>query len=102
VAQRARAAVRSIRARGSLLPREHAMEKKMSAISSATRSRPPARWVRWLVTWPNRLVAHWQRRETIKTLQELNDHQLRDIGIRRDQIEAAVNGDSDPDIVRLW
>jgi uncharacterized protein YjiS (DUF1127 family) len=78
------------------------MEKKMSAISSATRSRPPGRWVRWLVTWPNRLVARWQRKEAIKTLQELSDHQLRDIGIQRDQIEAAVDGVADPDIVRLW
>jgi uncharacterized protein YjiS (DUF1127 family) len=38
----------------------------------------------------------------IKTLQELNDHQLRDIGLTRDQIESAVNGVRDPDIVRLW
>ncbi|MGA2994562.1 DUF1127 domain-containing protein [Bradyrhizobium sp.] len=37
-------------------------------------------------------MAHWQRRETIRTLQSLSDHQLRDIGIRRDQIEPAVRG----------
>jgi 4-hydroxy-tetrahydrodipicolinate synthase len=66
-----------------------------SAMSSTT-SRPRARWVQWLVTWPNRLVAHWQRRETTKTLQALNDHQLRDIGIRRDQIETAVRGSVPP------
>jgi 4-hydroxy-tetrahydrodipicolinate synthase len=69
-----------------------------SAMSSTTPSRPRARWVQWLVTWPNRLVAHWQRRETIKTLQALNDHQLRDIGIRRDQIETAVRGSVPPDV----
>ena len=28
----------------------------------------------------------------INTLQELDDHQLRDIGLLRDQIEAAVDG----------
>jgi 4-hydroxy-tetrahydrodipicolinate synthase len=76
-----------------------------SAISSTIRSRPQirwVRWVRWLVTWPNRLVAHWPRRETIQTLQALNDHQLRDIGIRRDQIETAANGITNPDVVRSW
>ena len=65
------------------------------AISATTQSRPRARWVRWLATWPNHLVAHWQRREAINTLQSLNDHQLRDIGIRRDQIETAVKGSPD-------
>jgi 4-hydroxy-tetrahydrodipicolinate synthase len=65
------------------------------AISATIQSRPPARWVRWLATWPNHLVAHWQRREAINTLQSLNDHQLRDIGIRRDQIETAVRGSPD-------
>jgi uncharacterized protein YjiS (DUF1127 family) len=67
----------------------------MSAISSETRIRPLARWVRRLAIWPNDILAYWQRRELIKTLRELNDHQLRDIGLRRDQIETAVNADSD-------
>ena len=67
----------------------------MSAISSETRIRPLARWVRRLASWPNDILAYWQRRELIKTLRELNDHQLRDIGLRRDQIETAVNADSD-------
>jgi uncharacterized protein YjiS (DUF1127 family) len=78
------------------------MELKMSAIFSTTRSSPPARWVRWLLIWPNRVAAYWQRRETVKTLQELNDHQLRDIGLTRDQIETAANGIVDPEVVRLW
>jgi uncharacterized protein YjiS (DUF1127 family) len=38
----------------------------------------------------------------IRTLQEMNDHQLRDIGLMRHQIEDVVNGVADPDIVRLW
>ena len=75
----------------------------MSAISSETRIRPLARWVRRLASWPNDILAYWQRRELIKTLRELNDHQLRDIGLRRDQIETAVNGVADSDISRfLW
>jgi uncharacterized protein YjiS (DUF1127 family) len=75
----------------------------MSAISSETRIRPLARWVRRLASWPNDIMAYWQRRELIKTLRGLNDHQLRDIGLRRDQIETAVNGVADSDISRfLW
>jgi uncharacterized protein YjiS (DUF1127 family) len=73
----------------------------MSATSSETRIRPLARWVRSLASWPNEILAYWQRRELIKTLRELNDHQLRDIGLRRDQIETAVNGVADSDISRL-
>jgi uncharacterized protein YjiS (DUF1127 family) len=73
----------------------------MSAISSETRIRPLARWVRRLASWPNDILAYWQRRELIKTLRELNDHQLRDIGLRRDQIETAVNGVADSDISRF-
>ena len=90
MAQRARAAVGGLsRARLRFAARQ-AMEKKMSAIPSTTRIRSSSRWVRWLATWPNRVVTHLQRREAIKMLHELNDHQLRDIGLRRDQIEEAV------------
>jgi uncharacterized protein YjiS (DUF1127 family) len=75
----------------------------MSAISYETRIRPLVRWVRWLATWPNDILAYWHRRELIKTLRELNDHQLRDIGLRRDQIETAVNGVADSGVSRfLW
>ena len=75
----------------------------MSAISSETRIRPLARWARGLASWPYDILAYWQRRELIKTLRELSDHQLRDIGLRRDQIETAVNGVADSDISRfLW
>jgi uncharacterized protein YjiS (DUF1127 family) len=73
----------------------------MTTISSATRSRPSRKRVRWLLNWPGAVVAYWKRREIIKTLQELNDHQLRDIGLRRDQIEAAVDGVADSGIARF-
>jgi uncharacterized protein YjiS (DUF1127 family) len=46
-------------------------------------------------------MAYWKRREMIKMLRELDDHQLRDIGLRRDLIEAAVDGVGDPDIGRF-
>ena len=74
----------------------------MSAIPSTTRIRWSGRWVRWLVTWPNRVVAYWRRRGMTKMLHELSDHQLCDIGIQRDQIEAAVSGIADADVMRLW
>jgi uncharacterized protein YjiS (DUF1127 family) len=38
------------------------------------------------------IARHSARRAAIKTLSELNDRALRDIGIERSQIEAAVHG----------
>ncbi len=38
------------------------------------------------------LLTHIERRAAIKALHELDDHALRDIGISRCQIEAAVGG----------
>jgi uncharacterized protein YjiS (DUF1127 family) len=78
-----------------------AMEMKMSAISFLPVGRLPGRWVRWLKGRPNRAVGYWQRREMIKILRSLDDHQLRDIGIQRHQIEAAVNGTIDSNIARF-
>ena len=37
------------------------------------------------------MVRYFARRSAIKHLHELNDRALRDIGIERSQIEAAVN-----------
>lgn len=48
-----------------------------------------ARLLRNLV---NGLVAYWVRRQAVKSLGELDDRALRDIGIARSQIEAAVCG----------
>ncbi|MHC2333280.1 uncharacterized protein YjiS (DUF1127 family) [Bradyrhizobium sp. USDA 4454] len=47
------------------------------------------------------LVGHWMRREAIKTLRQLDDRTLRDIGISRCQIETAVTGDLDLELVRM-
>ncbi|UGY15967.1 DUF1127 domain-containing protein [Bradyrhizobium septentrionale] len=77
----------------------------MTTISSA--ASPPARssmlggLLRLLRTWGDALATHWVRREAIKTLRQLDDRTLRDIGISRCQIEPAVAGDLDLELVRV-
>jgi uncharacterized protein YjiS (DUF1127 family) len=70
------------------------MEKEeMTTIPStaARRSLSGVRgFVRPIEVWADRLAAYLQRRATIKTLHELDDGALRDIGLARDQIETAV------------
>ena len=51
--------------------------------------------------WAYALVTYWDRRVAIKTLRGLDDRALRDIGIVRSQIEAAVGGALNPDMARL-
>jgi uncharacterized protein YjiS (DUF1127 family) len=46
-----------------------------------------------LASWPRALVRYWYRRAAIKSLLELDDRALRDIGLTRCHIEAAVRGD---------
>jgi uncharacterized protein YjiS (DUF1127 family) len=48
--------------------------------------------VRLLGKLVNSLVAYRVRRRAVKSLRELDDRALRDIGIDRSQIEAAVRG----------
>jgi uncharacterized protein YjiS (DUF1127 family) len=52
--------------------------------------------LRLLGDWATGFVTHWARREAIKVLSEMDDRALRDIGIARSQIEAAVHGGVDP------
>jgi uncharacterized protein YjiS (DUF1127 family) len=47
--------------------------------------------VRWLGREARALAAHLRRRTAIKSLHELDDRMLRDIGLARDQIETAVH-----------
>jgi uncharacterized protein YjiS (DUF1127 family) len=47
------------------------------------------------------LVTYWHRRAAIKTLRELDDRALRDVGLARCHIEAAVRGVADPNIARF-
>jgi uncharacterized protein YjiS (DUF1127 family) len=66
------------------------MEKKMAVSFSNVRSGPAGQWGRRLSGLMTRVMTYWARRETIKMLRELDDHQLRDIGLPRHQIESAV------------
>jgi uncharacterized protein YjiS (DUF1127 family) len=69
-------------------------EDKMTTIPSTAAQRSASgAWsgfVRAIEIWADRLAAHWVRRAAIKTLHELDDRALRDIGLARDQIETAI------------
>ena len=77
----------------------------MTTISSA--AVPPARssisggLLRLLRVWSDALVTYWMRREAIKTLRQLDDRALRDIGLSRCHIEGAVIGNFDLELVRI-
>jgi uncharacterized protein YjiS (DUF1127 family) len=47
------------------------------------------------------LVVHWEQRTAIRALSERDDRELRDIGIVRSQIEAAVAGQFNPHRSRM-
>jgi uncharacterized protein YjiS (DUF1127 family) len=51
-----------------------------------------AKPMRILDGWANRLAAYLERRHAIKTLSQLDDRELRDIGLSRWRIESAVSG----------
>ncbi|MCA6124048.1 DUF1127 domain-containing protein [Bradyrhizobium sp. WSM 1704] len=77
----------------------------MTTMSSA--AVPPARsgisggLLRLLRGCSDALVTYWMRREAIKTLRQLDDRALRDIGLSRCHIEAAVTGNIDFELVRI-
>jgi uncharacterized protein YjiS (DUF1127 family) len=53
----------------------------------------PGRYTRRLFhTWARDVAHYFGRRAALKRLRELNDRELRDIGLARGQIEAAVHG----------
>ena len=76
----------------------------MTMISSAAgqpaSQSSPAGLGRLLGRWMHGLVTYWVRREAIKLLSEMDDRSLRDIGIGRSQIEAAVGGALNPGMGR--
>jgi uncharacterized protein YjiS (DUF1127 family) len=57
--------------------------------------------VRWIGTLARALGAYWERRAAIKALRQLDDRALRDIGLPRCHIEAAVGGAFNPDMGRM-
>lgn len=58
--------------------------------------------VRRIGIWAHAVAAHWERRAAIKALRQLDDRELRDIGIARCHIETAVlSGAANPEMARL-
>jgi uncharacterized protein YjiS (DUF1127 family) len=86
----------------SLCRAEAKPEKKMSTLSQST-PQPTipsllGGLIRRMGIWAYALVTYLERRSAIKTLQELDDRALCDIGIARCHIEAAVGGAFNPDM----
>jgi uncharacterized protein YjiS (DUF1127 family) len=53
----------------------------------------PGRYVRRLFhAWARDIAHYFTRRAALKRLREFNDRELRDIGLSRGQVEAAVYG----------
>ena len=57
--------------------------------------------VRWIGHGADVLAAYLARRAAFKVLAELDDRELRDIGLTRSNIEAAVGGALNPHIARF-
>ena len=56
----------------------------------------PGGLVRWIGAGALAAAAYWERRAAIRALLERDDRELRDIGLVRSQIEAAVGGAFNP------
>ncbi|TWB97058.1 uncharacterized protein DUF1127 [Bradyrhizobium macuxiense] len=72
-----------------------------SAAAAPVRSSMLGGLLRLLRVWGDALATYWVRREAIKTLRQLDDRTLRDIGISRCHIETAVTGDLGLELVRI-
>ncbi|WP_291859651.1 DUF1127 domain-containing protein [Bradyrhizobium sp.] len=57
--------------------------------------------VRWISVSAHAVAAYCERRAAIRTLLERDDRELRDIGLVRSQIEAAVGGAFNPHMGRM-
>lgn len=77
------------------------MSTMSSAAAASARPSTLGGLLRLLRIWGDILATYWMRREAIKTLRQLDDRALRDIGISRCQIETAVTGDFDLELVRI-
>jgi uncharacterized protein YjiS (DUF1127 family) len=66
------------------------------ATSEGAIAAPSGGFVRRVAQLPHALLAYWARRTAIKILSERDDRELRDIGLLRSQIEAAVHGGFNP------
>jgi uncharacterized protein YjiS (DUF1127 family) len=104
-ALRVLAPVRGVGTGGTALPRENQPEKKMSTMSQAA-ARPAISLnsggsLRRFGIWAHALVAYLDRRAAVKTLRQMDDRELRDIGLIRSHIEDAVRGIAETDCGRL-
>jgi uncharacterized protein YjiS (DUF1127 family) len=92
----------SVGADGIALPGGPNWRRKMTSLSQSTPQ--PAipslsgGLTRRLGIWAHALADYLERRSAIKTLRQLDDRALRDIGIARCHIEAAVGGAFNPDM----
>jgi uncharacterized protein YjiS (DUF1127 family) len=81
------------------------LETKMTSLSPTAaqpgRQTSPGGFVRWIEGAAYALVNYLECRAAVKALCELDDRALKDIGIARCQIEAAVDGTLNPDMARL-
>jgi uncharacterized protein YjiS (DUF1127 family) len=66
------------------------------ATSESAIAAPSSGIVRRIAQLPHAVLAYWARRNAIKILSERSDRELRDIGLLRSQIEAAVHGGFNP------
>jgi uncharacterized protein YjiS (DUF1127 family) len=69
------------------------MSATLSTLFQPAATVRPGRYVRRLFhAWAGDIAHYFARRAALKRLGEFNDRELRDIGLRRGQIEAAVCG----------
>jgi uncharacterized protein YjiS (DUF1127 family) len=73
----------------------------MSAISSERSISSSTRRRGRLVHWTAHIILDWKRKRMIQMLRSLDDRQLHDMGLTRDQIESAVQARYDSDLARL-
>ena len=69
------------------------MSATLSALFQPAVTVRPGRYVRLLfLAWAHDIARYFSRRAALKHLGEFNDRELRDIGLSRGEVEAAVYG----------
>jgi len=68
----------------------------LSILVPAANRNPAVSFLRLVADCGRRFACFCERREAIRILQGLDDHQLRDLGISRCRIEQAVHGRTPP------
>jgi len=68
------------------------MSATLSTIIRPAATKRPGAYLRFFNAYCEGVADYFARRTAIATLRELDDRALRDIGLERSQIEAAVHG----------